>query len=228
MNLKVKPMDMRVNPKLPVKTAAKKPSFKEQQLKAREDAILDSVNGLLATKGYDLMTMDEVAADVGIAKPSLYKHFDSKEELAAAAMMRLLDRTHAHLKAQDPKASPADRIKDLLRWALAQHLEGTLPMLPSTRSTIRTALVAHKGYMARLLEVSDALGELITKAQKDGTIAKDLPPEAVLYTIFARACDPVLDFLKLGGLYDDQEIIEILIRTSFAGLSGPAPKPAKK
>jgi TetR/AcrR family transcriptional regulator, regulator of autoinduction and epiphytic fitness len=224
-------MDMRVNPRA-VPTSAKpmpkKPSFKEQQLKAREDAILDSVNGLLATKGYDLMTMDEVAADVGIAKPSLYKHFDSKEELAAAAMVRLLDRTLAHLQAQDAKTPPAERIKDLMRWALSQHLEGTLPMLPSTRSTIRNALVENKGYMQRLSDVSDALGELITKAQKDDSIAKDLPPEAVLYTIFARTCDPVLDFLKLGGLYKDEEIIEILIRTSFAGLSGAALRVAKK
>jgi TetR/AcrR family transcriptional regulator, regulator of autoinduction and epiphytic fitness len=225
-------MDMRVNPSARSGTsapaAAKKPSFKEQQLKAREDAILDSVNGLLATKGYDLMTMDEVAADVGIAKPSLYKHFDSKEELAAAAMVRLLDRTLAHLQSQDKSLPAAERIKSLLRWALSQHLEGTLPMLPSTRSTIRNALVAHKGYMQRLSDVSDALGELITKAQKDGSIAKDLPPEAVLYTIFARACDPVLDFLKLGGLYKDDEIIEILIRTSFTGLSGAAQKTTKK
>jgi TetR/AcrR family transcriptional regulator, regulator of autoinduction and epiphytic fitness len=232
-------MDVRVNPKSTRQTSrtkaktvvaapVKKLSFKEQQLLAREDAILDSVNRLLATKGYDLMTMDEVAADVGIAKPSLYKHFDSKEELAAAAMVRLLDRTQQHLQSQDARASAAERIKDLLRWALSQHLEGTLPMLPSTRSTIRNALVAHKGYMDKLMEVSDAMGALITQAQKEGTIAKDLPPEAVLYTIFARACDPVLDFLKLGGLYKDEEIIEILIRTSFAGLSGTAPKAAKK
>jgi TetR/AcrR family transcriptional regulator, regulator of autoinduction and epiphytic fitness len=233
LNQKVNTMDMRVTlksaaKKAPVQGAPRKLSFKEQQLLAREDAILDSVNTLLATKGYDLMTMDEVAADVGIAKPSLYKHFDSKEELAAAAMVRLLQRTLAHLQAQDPKAAAGERIKDLLRWALAQHLEGTLPMLPSTRSSIRTALMAHKGYMNTLMEVSDAIGALITKAQKEGAIAKDLPPEAVLYTIFARACDPVLDFLKLGGLYKDAEIIEILIRTSFAGLSGAAPKAAKK
>ena len=50
-----------------------------------EDAIVTSVNRLLAEKGFDLMTVDEVAADVGIAKASLYKHFASKEALAAAA-----------------------------------------------------------------------------------------------------------------------------------------------
>ena len=69
-----------------------KVSFREQVLRVREDAIVASVNRLLAEKGFDLMTVDEVAADVGIAKASLYKHFPSKEALAAEAMVRVLDR----------------------------------------------------------------------------------------------------------------------------------------
>ena len=59
-----------------------KVSFKEQMLQAREDAIIRTVNRLLAEKGFEAMTVDEVAADVGIAKASLYKHFPSKEDLA--------------------------------------------------------------------------------------------------------------------------------------------------
>ena len=43
--------------------------------------------------------MDHIAADVGIAKGSLYKHFESKEALAAAVMVRLLDQTRAALDA---------------------------------------------------------------------------------------------------------------------------------
>ena len=70
-------------------------------LRAREDAIVSSVNRLLADKGYDVMTVDEVAADVGIAKASLYKHFPSKEALAAAAMIRMLDRALAFIATLD-------------------------------------------------------------------------------------------------------------------------------
>ncbi|MBC7610530.1 MAG: TetR family transcriptional regulator, partial [Polaromonas sp.] len=40
-------------------------------LQAREDAIVQAVNRLLAEKGFDLMTVDQVAAEVGIAKASL-------------------------------------------------------------------------------------------------------------------------------------------------------------
>jgi len=65
-----------------------KASFKQRMLQVREDAIVHAVNRLLAEKGFDAMTVDEVAAQVGIAKASLYKHFPSKEDLAAAAMVR--------------------------------------------------------------------------------------------------------------------------------------------
>ena len=61
-----------------IETAPVKLSFKQQQMQFRENAILDAVNRLLARKGLDLMTMDEVAADVGIAKASLYNTFSPK------------------------------------------------------------------------------------------------------------------------------------------------------
>ena len=41
----------------------------------------------------------------------------------------------------------------------------------------------------------------------------------MLYTLYARACDPVLGFLRSSQLYDDDEIIAIVTRTCFEGLT---------
>jgi AcrR family transcriptional regulator len=82
-----------------------KKSFKAQMLEAREQAITASVNRLLSEKGFDAMTVDEVAAEVGIAKASLYKHFNSKEELACAAMVQAIQKAQAYL--EDLNAQPA-------------------------------------------------------------------------------------------------------------------------
>ena len=95
-------------------------SFREKVHLAREDAIVATVMRLLAEKGFDLMTVDEVAADVGIAKASLYKHFASKEALAAAAMTQALDLALQQVTLQQavPGASAIDRIKAITRWTL--------------------------------------------------------------------------------------------------------------
>jgi AcrR family transcriptional regulator len=197
-----------------------RPSFRAQVLQAREDAIVDAVNRLLADKGFDLMTVDEVVAEVGIAKASLYKHFASKEELAAAAMVRILERTLQEVDrlAQQPLA-PLARLQELARWTMWVQLAGQMPSLPAQNSSLRAALLGHKVYMDRLLTLSDRLGEWIAAAQAQGGLRTELPPEVVLYTLFARACDPVLSLLKAGGQYEDEQIVEMLVLTCFGGLA---------
>ena len=93
-------------------------SFKDQAFKLRETAILDATTAILASKGFDLMTMDDVAQEVGISKPSLYKHFKSKEDLVGAAMIRLIDGALDYLEAMPAGFSPIQQLKDLLAWAL--------------------------------------------------------------------------------------------------------------
>ena len=198
--------------------------YREQVLRLREDAIVEAVNRLLVSKGYDLMTVDEVAAEAGLAKASLYKHFTSKEELAAAAMVRVLGRALAHVAAQQesaPAASALLRIELVLRWTLRVQLDGEMPSLPAQNSRLTAALRAHKVYMDRLIELSEVLGLWIHAAQAAGDIDPDLPAELVLYTLFARACDPVLGLLKAAGQHSDGQIIEWLVGTTLRGLAGP-------
>ena len=195
-------------------------SFREQILRVREDAIVSSVNRLLAEKGFDLMTVDEVAADVGIAKASLYKHFASKEALAAAAMVRVLGLAWKYVQAlaAQPALTSLEKIEACARWGLEQQLAGEMPSLPSQNSTLRAELLAHKDYIDLLLRVSDVLGEWIMDAQAQGQINRSLPPEAVLYTVFARACDPVPGFLKAAGQHSDAQIVQWVLASCFDGL----------
>lgn len=190
-------------------------------LQARENAIVSSVNRLLAEKGFEAMTVDEVAADVGIAKASLYKHFPSKEELAAAAMVRVLDNAIDRLADPEVTGLPkaVDRLRDITRWAMQVQLAGEMPALPAQNSTLRSALLQHKGYLDRLMQVSDILGGWIVQAQRDGDISASLAPEVVLYTMFARACDPVLGVLKASGQLTDEAIVDTVMSTCFDGLN---------
>jgi hypothetical protein len=93
-----------------------------------------------------------------------------------------------------------------------------MPSLPSQNSSLRTTLMASKEYMDGLMEVSDALGAWIEDAQAKGQINSALPAVAVLYTLFARACDPVLEFLKMGEQHTDEQILDMVMSSCFEGL----------
>jgi len=199
--------------------APAKTSFKEQMLLAREEAIVQTANRLLAEKGFESMTVDEVAASVGIAKASLYKHFPSKEDLAAAAMVRVMQRTLDFLASVPAADAPVAKLRAVVRWAMQVQLAGEMPSLPHQNSTLRATLMNNKGYLDRLVTISDQLGGWIQAAQADGTLNPKLPAIAVLYTLFARACDPVLGFLKAGGQQSDEQIVELVLATCFDGLA---------
>jgi TetR/AcrR family transcriptional regulator, regulator of autoinduction and epiphytic fitness len=165
------------------------------------------------------MTVDEVAAGVGIAKASLYKHFPSKEDLAAAAMVGVMQRAQDFLSSLPVDAPPLDNLRAVVRWTMGLKLAGEMPSLPSQNSTLRATLMANKDYMAGLMEVSERLGGWINAAQAQGAISPKIPAIAVLYTLYARACDPVLEFLKMGGQYEDAQIVDLVMSTCFEGLN---------
>ena len=198
-------------------TAPKK-SFKVQMLAARETAIIQSVNRLLSEKGFDAMTVDEVAAEVGIAKASLYKHFTSKEELACAAMVTAMRRAQEVIQSTDPQLAPLEKIKAVTRWTMQLKLQGQMPSLPSQNSSLRATLMGSQTYMDGLMQVSDVLGGWIEQAQAQGTINPQLPAIAVLYTLYARACDPVLEFLKMGNDLSDEAVLDMVMTSCFEGL----------
>lgn len=200
-----------------------KVSFKAQMLLAREDAIIRSVNRLLAEKGFEAMTVDEVAADVGIAKASLYKHFPSKEDLAAAAMVSVMQRAQAFLDELPAQSTAMEKLRTVVQWTMGLKLAGEMPSLPSQNSSLRATLMRNKDYMDGLMDVSDRLGAWIEAAQAQGALNPKFPPIAVLYTLYARACDPVLEFLKASQLYSNDEIIALVLGTCFDGLNARLP-----
>lgn len=198
----------------------KKLTFKQRMMLERESLIIETVNHLLATKGYDAMTVDEIADTVGIAKASLYRHFPSKEALGMAALVDIMHKALEiinQLNATDQAA--IDKLKALTQWAMRLKLAQKMPNLPSENSQLRELLIANDDYTNNLVMLSDSIGEWIEQAQAEGKLQSNLPGLAILYTLYARACDPVLGFLRSSQLYDDDEIIAIVTRTCFEGLT---------
>ena len=200
-------------------------SFKQQVLKAREDAIVTAACRFLAENDFDSMTVDEVAAEAGISKASLYKHFPSKESLAAAAMVRIMERALTFIRQLPPEGGVTGEralalIKDVVCWVMRVQLAGEMPSLPSQNSSLRAVLLAHTPYMERLMEISEALGAWIQAAQESGHLQPQWPAEVILYVIYSKACDPVVNLMKVSGNYEDDRIVDILSQACFSGLAG--------
>jgi AcrR family transcriptional regulator len=194
--------------------------FRKQQFDAREEAILDAVNRLLSEKGFDLMTMDDVADAVGVAKGSLYKHFSSKEKLAAAVMTRLLSQTIDVLDGMPATWRASKRLEEILRWSLQHRMRGGVPHLPSTRGALQRALMLHLEYLSLAFKVNKRFYALAEEAKRDGDISSKVPDDVIVYTLYARSCDPTIDYLRRDGKLSDEQIVEAMVEATFHGLAG--------
>jgi len=67
---------------------AKKPVSKREQNRVEKRAnALDAALAIFSSKGYAATTMDAIAAEAGLTKPTLYQYFSSKDELFREMML---------------------------------------------------------------------------------------------------------------------------------------------
>jgi AcrR family transcriptional regulator len=199
-------------------TVAPRFSFKEQMHQAREDAIVTAAGRLLAEKGFDSMTVDEVAAAVGIAKASLYKHFSGKGDLCSAAMVRVVRQVQEFLGRLPQDLAPIERLRALLRRSLELQLSDDIPLLPARNSSLSESLRDCAAYQSAIHGISKQAIDWVRQAQHSGDIAPRWPADVVLCSLLARASDPMLALLRERGNYSNEQMVEWAMDTCLEGL----------
>lgn len=66
--------------------------------KSTKEKIKNVALSIFANNGYEAATMNEIAKGVNIRKPSLYAHFESKDELFFSIFLDLADEYHSYIK----------------------------------------------------------------------------------------------------------------------------------
>lgn len=82
--------------------------------------ILDAAQRLMLTKGYTATKVDEICKEAGLTKGSFFHYFDSKEDLAKAALDRFASTMFAMMKDADfnKKEDPISRVLGFLDFML--------------------------------------------------------------------------------------------------------------
>jgi AcrR family transcriptional regulator len=84
--------------------------------------ILDATFQLMADKGFDALSIDDIMTSIGRTKGSFYVHFKSKEELLYEVMRTRLDRGHDRMTEEIPKELTKDKcnVRAILEKVIAE------------------------------------------------------------------------------------------------------------
>jgi AcrR family transcriptional regulator len=92
----------------------------------KHDAILDAARTVFSREGYAASSVDDVAAQAGIGKGTVYLYFKSKEELYIAALARdirvFADKAREEMESVPPSARRS-RFSSASAWSIAARMK---------------------------------------------------------------------------------------------------------
>lgn len=192
--------------------------FKERQRQQREGEILAAAYALLTERGYEGMTMDEVAAQVGIAKVTLYQHFASKEALTAGIVVDQMGRIEELLAPHYAAEGPAlERLQAVLRYSLERQAPKWVANLPPNARFIAQHPAFQELYAARTAQWE----RLVDQAKAEHSLDPQVST-AVLVRMMQQLFAPGYEDLVQRGRATPDEIIHTLVTVILRGAQQPS------
>ena len=193
----------------------------------RMEQTLAAAHALFAERGYAAVTMDEIAAAVGVTKPLLYNYFGNKERLYIACMERAGDAMIRSIAdAIGRTDSPGDALGagvhaffsflDTDRSAWAVLFDETLPQA----GEVFERVVAYRGQILDLVSAS-LLAQLPMRRREAAKVEVE-----ALSTALLGASEALARWWLRTEAISAEEAAELLISTVEPGLrerSAPTP-----
>ena len=189
------------------------------------DALLDAAEAVVARQGIANLTLDGVAAEVGMSKGGVLHHFPSKDRLVEAMVVRSAENWRAHFTRAYELMSPGPgrMARALLRHCLSDA-KGWTRELRRGSSACFAALAQNPALIAPM---RDVYSDLHKRLANDG-----LPPG--LGEVAGAAINGLWLYWVLGLVPVDQDLIvkvrraleEVLARSLNSPMNEPARAPA--
>jgi TetR/AcrR family fatty acid metabolism transcriptional regulator len=196
-------------------------SIKEVIRDFRRDQVVDVARRLFGERGVDV-SMDEIAAEAGVARSTVYVYFANRDELLKACVQSMYDRmqdTIALIVADD--ASPAERLRGLILGLLERIDESPafFRLAMATQATTGAAGSAAVGGALMMigLDMIRVLEKLARAGVAAGDFRADLDLERAVVLVgqqiygalsvragepdpipAERAADEICDFVRRG------------------------------
>jgi TetR/AcrR family transcriptional regulator of autoinduction and epiphytic fitness len=150
----------------------------------KREAIIQAAIAEFRAHGFEITSMDKIAATAGVSKRTVYNHFPSKEELFAEILNQLWARISAEQSVTYNRDQP-------LREQLRQMLQAKVQLMADenflTLARVAIAATIHsperaQNMIERMGEREEALTVWIRAAQADGRL-KPVDPEFAAHQV---------------------------------------------
>ncbi|GAA1890288.1 TetR family transcriptional regulator [Streptomyces durmitorensis] len=191
---------------------------RKRQLVSNE--LTEAALQLLARKGFDAVTIDEIVTSAGVSRRTFFRYFASKEDVVVQFLADMGVGIHAELAARPAKERPSVALRHAVWVPLAACGDHSERVLPVVQLILRTPALRAR-FLERQAQWSDDLtGEVARRAGRDAGV--DLYPRLAA-GMALTAFDAVLQrWSDSDGTEDPADLIDRAFAVIAPALDGGA------
>ncbi|MEX2372918.1 MAG: TetR/AcrR family transcriptional regulator [Dehalococcoidia bacterium] len=200
----------------------------DRYLEERRQEILDAARRVFVGKGYPAATVNDIAAEAGVAAGSIYRYFASKADLIAAVACVCIEDEQELWKTSPPDGvTPGEaflrlggEVQD--EFDIEEHAAVCILRLESYLAASRDAEL--REVLSRSLDESSAsLATMVRRAQESGEFDESLDAEQLARFLHAVGAGIGAMSVAYGPEFDARSLWDVLIRLVGAGFTGGLP-----
>lgn len=166
----------------------------------KRHAVLRAAALIFAEQGFDKTSMDDIAAALGVTKPTLYKYFKDKADLLRACSSEAIcryDRAASEAKAH--KGGSLDKLALYLRRSVEYSTDelGRALVMIDERDLSATGREDRKQLRSR---VERMFRGIVRQGINNGEIRPDLDPKVVTFALFGTFNNIAIWYKRTGEL----------------------------
>jgi AcrR family transcriptional regulator len=172
--------------------------LRERKKLMTRQAILDTAHAMFAERGYDNVTVAEIADAVNVTAKTVFGYFPSKEDLVFSDEDQMRERLVARIRDRAPDETPLDAMAALIRELMAEAGGDVVADLRRWRQMMGDSAVLRSRMRLMWERFEEALAERL--AEEAGQTRHAPAPRvaaAQLVLVFRLMCsDEVLGYLR--------------------------------
>jgi TetR/AcrR family transcriptional regulator len=153
----------------------------------RREQLIDTARRLFGERGTTDVSMDEIAAEAGVARSTVYVYFANRDDLLRACVQSMYDRLQDTIAlVVDDGAAPVARLRRLILGALERVDESPafFRLAMATQSTTAAGSEAVGGALMMIgLDMIRVLEDLVVAGIAAGDFRADLDPERAVVLV---------------------------------------------
>ncbi|WP_410615859.1 TetR/AcrR family transcriptional regulator [Amycolatopsis sp. lyj-109] len=146
-----------------------RPGLRERKKQEARQRISEAATSLFLERGFDDVTIAEIAEAAGYSKVTVFNYFPRKEDMFLDLYPEAEELLVSAIRQRPPGQSPVDAVRGLLHRLLREHhpLSGALPHMKAFAQVVADSAALRSRARERRDELAGKVAELIEKETGD-------------------------------------------------------------